>query len=817
VSDLIPTPSSTNPPPQGAEGAGPGEEATKKEAKRKRPRTLSASVDRVTVAKRVVDFYQADTQARSMDIEARLQRYAKYRMWSEGKDWPFEDSSDLGFPDMMTHSLKVQDTLHNAVMSTRPPVISSAFNKADTEQEDNVDALLDFQFFVENKGEVTASDMIDAFVNDGVITVFIPWVREEREIHDVHTLPEIPDLETPENYFAKFLQGIYKGKTFKKRDADGWAWEMLDPERDEWFNIDFYTVGQQVEMDARKMATVFDAPRPMVKDYEDVVHPVRAANLQIPSPSNPGGAAHVILVDYPTVDEIKRLQKSGFYDLLTKEDIARIEGVTSAERAEAQGQQEKEQKDVFQGSQPVVESANEGLGGKQKPDHKVLTRLMCFDLYDVDGDGVNEDMIWWALKEPELLLKARELTQVYPSNPPRRPFAEAAFIPIRGRRAGISLLEMMEGLHDAMKQFLDQTVDGGTFKNVPFFFYRAGSNMRPEVIRMHPGEGYPLGDPKNDVYFPQFSNQGDSFGFNLVTMLGQMEERLTNIGDLQLGRVPQGKASALRTVRGMQSVLGQGDARPERILRRFFMCLTEVYAQMHELNRTFLTREKQILVNGVKSANEDPYRSIDPAKIQGRFQFDFTANAMNTSKEAMQQALDSFGQSMLNPLMLQMGIATPDGAYQWARDMGKAHGLQADKYLQPPTPESDLPKMKAEEVISLIAAGNMPQCRPAEASPDEHLEKLMDWAATDDFGYLTPVQVNIFKAYLILTQGRIQRAAQQQARLAAAQQFQQGKPGTGVPGPQGSPDMSPAPVGDNQLMDESLPGAGGGANPGMPQ
>jgi hypothetical protein len=811
-------PKATDPPPQPPDDGGPGAQAMQKEAKRKRPRNTSLKVDREKIAQRVVDFYRADVQARSMDIEARLQRYAKYRMWSEGKDWPWEDASDLAMPDMMTHSLKVQDTIHNAIMSTRPPVISNAFNKADTEQEDNVDQLLDFQFFVENQGEKIASEMIDAFVNDGVITVFIPWVREERETHDVYTLPEIPDAETPESYFAKFIQGKYKGKIFKKKDRDGWSWEMLDDERQEWFTIDFYTVGNEIEMDARKMATVFDAPRPMVKDYEDVVHPVRAANLQIPSPSNPGGASHVALVDYPTLDEIKRLKKSGFYDLLTDEELKRLEAEVSADQGEISGQQEKEQKDIFQGAQATIATQQDGLHAGQNPDHKVITRLMCFDLYDVDQDGVNEDMIWWVLKEPKVLVKAKELTQVYPSNPPRRPFAEAAFIPIRGRRAGISLLEMMEGLHDAMKQFFDQTIDGGTIKNVPFFFYRAASNVRPETIRMWPGEGYPLADPKNDVYFPQFSNQGDAFGLNLVTMLGQMEERLTNIGDLQLGRVPQGKASALRTVRGMQSVLGQGDARPERILRRFFMCLAEVYAQMHELNRTFLTRAKQILVNGVKSANEDPYRSIDPAKIQGRFQFDFTANAMNTSKEAMQQALDGFGQAvMMNPTMVQEGVSRSDGLYQWARDMGKAHGLNPDKYVTPPTPESDLPKMKAEEVISLIAAGNMPMCRPAEATPDEHLEKLMDWAATDDFGHLTPVQVNVFKAYLIQMNGRIQQAQQQQAKLEAAQQFQKQQRGNGTPGPQGNPDMTPAPVGENQLMDESLPGAGGGANPGMTQ
>jgi hypothetical protein len=141
-------------------------------------------------------------------------------------------------------------------------------------------------------------------------------------------------------------------------------------------------------------------------------------------------------------------------------------------------QLEKQQKDIFQGQQPNL-SKTDTEGPGKTPDHKTLTRLTCFDIFDIDGDGVNEDVIFWVIKETKTLLRVRELTQVYPANPPRRPFAEASFIPVRGRRIGISLLEMIEGLHDVIKQFADQTIDRGTITNVPFGFYRASSNMRP--------------------------------------------------------------------------------------------------------------------------------------------------------------------------------------------------------------------------------------------------------------------------------------------------------------------------------------------------
>jgi hypothetical protein len=204
----------------------------------------------------------------------------------------------------------------------------------------------------------------DAFVNDGVVTAFIPWVKEEREVHEMHTLPPMNEGVRPEDYFANFLHGIYQNKIFRKRDRDGWSWEVLeDQQKMTWFDVEFYTVGDMIEMDAQKCSVVFDGPRPIVKDYEDILAPVRCANLQIPSPSNPGGAAHVIMVDYPTLDEIKRLQKSGFYDLIDDEDLEKL-GIVRMD--ETTGQQEKQQKDIFQGQQTNLSKADTQGRGRRR-------------------------------------------------------------------------------------------------------------------------------------------------------------------------------------------------------------------------------------------------------------------------------------------------------------------------------------------------------------------------------------------------------------------------------------------------------------------
>ena len=145
--------------------------------KRKRPRSSSVTANREHVAQRVVDFFNRDVQDRTWDIDARLQRYAKFRMWKEEKTWPWPNASNAAVPDIMTACLRMEDTLHNAVMSQRPAVVSKAFQKANKGKSTVVDNLLDYQFFVEAKGEKVIGEAASAFVGDGVVTAFIPWVR----------------------------------------------------------------------------------------------------------------------------------------------------------------------------------------------------------------------------------------------------------------------------------------------------------------------------------------------------------------------------------------------------------------------------------------------------------------------------------------------------------------------------------------------------------------------------------------------------------------------------------------------------------------
>jgi hypothetical protein len=434
---------------------------------------------------------------------------------------------------------------------------------------------------------------------------------------------------------------------------------------------------------------------------------------------------------------------------------------------------------------------------------------LCFDTFDINGDGVSEDVVWWVILETEALARAKIMTEVYPSNPPRRPLAEQSFIPIRGRKGGISLLEMMEGLHDVMKMTLDQTVDAGTLKIAPPWFYRPSGSIKPEIIKLTPGEGYPLQDPQRDVHFPQANFQAETFGINLLTVMTQWQERLTTIGDLQLGRVPAGKASALRTVGGMSLIAAQGEARPERILRRFFNGLTGIWRQVHELNKHFLPEAKNIRIIGAKDKTEDPYFTVGRESISGEFNFDFKANVLNTSKIALQQSIQALMGTYISDIALQLGIIDGGGIYRLLREWGLANGQDPDQFIKEPHPGAMKPLIFAEEAISSIMRNEIPNGEPAEGAI-QHFQKLQEFMASEAFGFLEEPQVQVFKVYLQEIMEKAAQEQQQQALSQAAQSF--GQPPEGQQSNGGENPQLNAPLQPNELLDESLPGAGGGGN-----
>jgi hypothetical protein len=794
----------------------------KKLPPRSRPRSLP--LDHDTLANHIHDSLRKDLDDRNDWNEMRIQRYAKLRGWREEKKFPWPKASNAHLPFLMTECLRTQDTIHNAVLAKHPVVEAMAVQQINAGKQAMIDNVLDYQLFVEQQGEEILASLIQNYTQDANFLAYVPWVRYDESVNDLHIFPPIPEGQAvADAVMAAFRTIVQDVLVEDPLDADGFRWRVTFVEGgiERTAKIEAYIQeeGGRLELNVHREVRAYDGPVVISKSVDEYVVPWRCENVQPPSPANPNGAEHVFLLDYPTLDEIRRLKYESYYDACTDTDLEEIEAAAKEDPSTGEPNDElKQLKDEFEG----VHGGQDRTRPEEASGAGKLTRIQAFLGWDVNDDGLAEQIVVTMIRETKTILRVRYLTEQYPSDPPLRPLAAAAYLPVEGRFYGMSLIELLESLHDLLKITFDQMVDAATIKNVPWFTYRPTSGLNPETIRIAPGEGVPMSNPREDIFVPQFASQGDAFGLNMISLLNQFAERASMQGELQYGRVPQGKASALRTSANVQNILAQGDARPERIMRRFFSGFKDIYRIMHELNQRFLAPEKQIRLMEPAPDGTAVYQSIDDIQmISGRMQFEFKAGMFNTDKQTSIQVLQTLMGTLINPMTLQLGVVTPEQVHNLLTDFIKLVQREPTRYLKAPQPGPPTITITAEEAAQIIYGGRLPTGTTPQEGHEPHLQKLQTFLSQPEAELMDEGTKTLFKVYMAQLQQAMQQQQQQQQLLQAAQQFQQqaggggpvsGGPG-GTPGPQATgPPANPgisgnAQVGPNELLDESLPSA----------
>lgn len=793
--------------PAGSEPAAPEAEPIIESRRPRRKRSLK--IDKDAVIKWIGETLKQNLNDRQTRMDLRKDRYAKFRGYLEEKVWPWNDCANFWVPIIMISVLRTAAALENAVKSIRPVMQAKALQRRNAQKEERINRVIDYQLFFENRGESKVDDSIMNFLLDETLFQFVHWVKDDQTIHDVRILDGL-DLESDHivqllmKFQVLFPEFNNDRDTAAMKDDDGWRWEVSylnGLNEAETATVDFYELDDgKLEAVIVKKVRIHDGPAWEILDFEDVVFPVRSGNLQPPGPANPHGAPYVDRICKASLDSIRRRMKSGTYDLLSEEDFETIKAGKSPIASGQQEEQPKEEKDRIEGVTPSFSASD-------FEDRQVIER---YGRWDVDGDGLEEDVIFWMVRSghdgPDFLAKAALLSEMYPGIPVLRPIASSSFISVPNRVYGISMAEILESSQDMMQTTMDQHFDWGTITNTPIFFYRAASGVKPEPIYVEPGTGYPLDDPSRDINFPQWPSKGETFTINTMTLLQQFVERLSMQSDASFGRVPTGKAAAFRTVGTTLSLLGQTDVRSEQILRRYFNGFATVWLLTHRLNRRFLPNEKEFRVLGMPEKGQDPYEKVERDEIDFDVDFEFKATMLNTNRQNLSQTLREVMALTISPLAIQLGIVTPEKVYKMFRDLYKSVDLDPDNYLERPPEQATGPKLLAEEAISAILASQVPEGGPLEPAP-EHMQKLMEFMQSDDFGRFDSVQTEMFRAWLMNVRRIVFEQQSQQQLMIAASQF--GQPQNGGPG--GVPSMmNPAaaqenpPVNSGEMIDETI-------------
>ena len=759
-------------------------------------------IDNDALGRRIVEEHDLCLQETEERRQRRMARYQKLMGWLPGeKNYPWNNAANFHLPIMLISCLKVESTLENACKSIRPMLEARALKRLDKPKEKRINGILDYQFFCENEGEKRLDEYIKNFTRDEAVFSFTHYVRERQSYREIKVMPGLtPDDHIPQ--LLKSLQILYEdpGMNAVMTDKEGWDWEVTYAEENGQpakAQVQFYDREDgKLEAHKAREVTVRDGSFVEVPDFEDIVYPHRSANLQPPGAANPKGAPFVNRICKVSLDSTKRRMEDGTYDLLSDEDFEAIkQSQTSVGSGETQ-EQPKEQKDEMEGT----------FVGMYQGEDDSRALIESYRREDVDGDGLEEDIIAWVFWKTKKTAKIVYLTEMYPGLPVMRPLNSESFVPIPDRVCGQSLPEMLENINDMVDMLINQHIDWGTLVNTPFGAYRAASGMKPEPLHVEPGVLIPLDDPQRDLAFPQFPQRGDAYTINTMTLLQQFVSDIRGFSEIGFGRVPTGKASALRTAGTTLSLIAQMDARSEQMLRRLFHGISAIYQMMHRLNRRYLPEKKEIRIVGMAEAGQDAYDQVSKNDIDADIDFEFKATMLNTNKQVVSAGISEVMAMLISPLALQAGIVTEQELYELFKDKIKALDLDPDKYMKRP-PDTG-PKILAEEAFTQIMAGQAPEGTPLEI-PQEHLAKLETFETNPSFfGLLVPATVELYRAWKQKVQMLIQR--QQMMMQAAAQMGQMPMGMEQGGGPGGAPTTVNNPEADEMpIAQQNRPTDGG--------
>lgn len=708
---------------------------------------LVSKLEDMDAGHRVVEIWNTANARRSNWLERQrwlLSEYDEfiYPIYDSSQEW----SSTLHLPTVLTHAKTYHARFLAALLGVDPPFNVKARQEANQDRAYLVQELMSYtltSWCNEYQGVEEAADAwIWSWVISGCGILKQRWDRQYSRYIDVVEKRVPGDLKT-----------VINPQTGQPQAVRG-------------------TKSEEVE--AEVTSTCFDGPIIEWVPTEDVVLDGGSGD--------PQRADSVIHSSLMTASELWTLADRGvFRESEVEEVIKGGDALMSAEPAN---------------TIKIDKKQNVGIGtADSTTDLQKYQILEAYMKLDVDGSGINTDVIVWVDKKTRCILRATYLRRLIPSG--LRPFFKIDFHKRHGEDYGVGMVELLYSITKEIDAVHNMNMDNGLISSLPFGFYRpTASQNSVERIAMEPGSLVPLDNPQADVYFPQLGNR-TVFGFQEMGLLNQTIERLTGISDMSLGVI--GGQGATRTATGARALLGESNANLDVFLRRMNRGWKRV------LNYLFQSLQQKIpagLQFRILGDDGDNYWATirDKTEIAGSYDFEIDANSANSNQTISVERANDILQTIVNPLLIQMGIVGPSEIYEGLKNKFKQNGIKDfSKFIRKPSNATRL--FTPEEVANRVLAGV-----DVHLGPDQDLQGFVEYVdhviEHDDLnGQFNNQQFLQLVQKQRQAQAMIQAMQQQQAQVANQQQMMTNAALAAAPSPT-------SPVGTFQ--GPQFPSSGGG-------
>jgi hypothetical protein len=357
-------------------------------------------------------------------------------------------------------------------------------------------------------------------------------------------------------------------------------------------------------------------------------------------------------------------------------------------------------------SSAIKDQRNINAGKSMLDTEHDLDRYCISESYlalDVDGSGINTQVVVWVHLKSKKLLHANYLRRMNRSG--ERPIFKADFLIRPGQDYGVGVCELLHPLAVEMDAMHNIRIDYGMFATMPFFFYRPTSNMNEEIMQVEPGMGIPLDNPQSDVYFPQIGNR-TAFGFQEEEALQRMVDKLLSVNDITYGNMNSTQGIA-RTATGVRGLLNESNANLDVFLRRLQRPWKQVLRHHMHLLQQRIPEGLSFRVTG--ESGQDYWRYVkDATDLVGDFDFSISPTTADSNPAIQEQQAQEILQMVMNPLAIQTSIVQPGNIFEAYKNWYKAKGVKDyGRFISKP-PEWAVSLSPQEEADRLLRGIDVP-------------------------------------------------------------------------------------------------------------
>lgn len=329
-----------------------------------------------------------------------------------------------------------------------------------------------------------------------------------------------------------------------------------------------------------------------------------------------------------------------------------------------------------------------------------LDRYRILEAYikkDVDGSGINSDLIVWIGASSKKIVRGTYLHRV--SKTGKRPYAIIDFHRRTDTNNPVGLVELTYTLCKEMDTQHNLKIDFGLLSTLPFGFFRASSSMQQETMPLEPGAMIPLDNPQSDVYFPNLGNR-TVFGMQEEQVLYSYIERMTSVSDLSLGVL--GAQGAARTASGARIVAGESNTNLDIYLKRMTRGFRKLLHGIFEMVQDRMPAGLEFRILG--DDGQQYFKQIhERTEIAGSYDFELEASSANSNRQIQLDTAAQVYQLTSNPLDYQLGLYTPEERFNAIKNQLQAMNVKNwSKFVRKP---ASTRRYTPEEIANRVLAG----------------------------------------------------------------------------------------------------------------